>query len=61
MLTAIEQGRGTGADLTFADVVTLLTASRATFDQVGRACITLEQLAADRGIELDLLCADADA
>ena len=41
---------------TFADLRTFFDEAGAAFDEFGRACVGLEQLAADRGISVELFC-----
>ena len=59
VIDEIEKVREAAADVvTFADIETFVSEAGDAFDEFRRACVALEQLAADRGIDLVLGCAE---
>lgn len=57
VIDEIDKVRARGGDAAFVDLVAFLTDAGDANDEVLRACIALEQLAADRDIDLVLACA----
>ena len=59
VIAEIEKVRAAAAEVvTFADIETFVSEAGDAFDEFRRACVALEQLAADRGIDLVLSCAE---
>ena len=59
MIAEIEKVRAVAAEVvTFADIEMFVSEAGHAFDEFRRACVALEQLAADRGIDLVLSCAE---